>query len=482
MEKERIEREKREKLAEEKEAAAQRGQERKDVPAEVNRMIEDLKEWTAKVKADRSDESSSSALSTSVHAAQTLLQDKTSDGSNLVTVNIGRDKLNNAMKKGSTLLASLQPATEDEVREESEILNGEEDTGNVAKGVEQESESNKDVDSGSREADVANVPLREAEKEMEKGEEKEGEREKERESEKEKEKELQHEKERGKRALAKDHKMSQDMKKDKVPTPPLSKKAQKKHDAMIAAAATPAARVTTNNKIPNGHMRAGLGTTSAPLQQQRGFASGAAPSSSSATSAYGKTSSKAMSVPIGQQQKIIAQQKVGRPRMEQGMPRRETSFDATVDKLCALGFDVRYCQEAVNRYGNDFDRAANWLMNFHAQKRTDQSKQHEYQKLHQTQMLQQHKVLQQQQQQPKTFQQQQQQLPSSYYGAQIGLGLDVSPSRGNAHNIGQNAPGFDRTSNTTSVPKQSYPHDVSSSSAAASGNHKGPWTGANDQM
>merc|ERR1711916_289785 len=68
LEKERIEREKREKIAEEKEAAVQRIAERKDVPDEVNKVVEGLKENLAKLKADKSNEGSYSALSASVSA------------------------------------------------------------------------------------------------------------------------------------------------------------------------------------------------------------------------------------------------------------------------------------------------------------------------------------------------------------------------------------------------------------------------------
>merc|ERR1711916_384325 len=79
LEKERIEREKREKIAEEKEAAVQRIAERKNVPDEVNKVVEALKENLANLKADKYNVEASNALSGSVSAGQTLLMEKTSD-------------------------------------------------------------------------------------------------------------------------------------------------------------------------------------------------------------------------------------------------------------------------------------------------------------------------------------------------------------------------------------------------------------------
>merc|ERR1711968_269146 len=121
LEKERIEREKREKIAEEKEAAVQRIADRKNVPDEVNKVVEALKENLAKLKADKSNEGSYSALSASVSAAQNLLQEKTSDGSNLVTVNIGRDKLNTSLKKATAFLAALAREEEEERERENAV-------------------------------------------------------------------------------------------------------------------------------------------------------------------------------------------------------------------------------------------------------------------------------------------------------------------------------------------------------------------------
>merc|ERR1712078_843023 len=121
LEKERIEREKREKIAEEKEAAVQRIAERKDVPNEVNKVVEALKDHLAKCKADKNDEASFTDLSASVSAAQGLLQEKTSDGSNLVTVTIGRDKLNTSMKKATAYLAALAKEEEEERERENAV-------------------------------------------------------------------------------------------------------------------------------------------------------------------------------------------------------------------------------------------------------------------------------------------------------------------------------------------------------------------------
>merc|ERR1711988_444170 len=67
----------------------------------------------AKCKADKNDEATWADLSASVSAAQGLLQEKTSDGSNLVTVTIGRDKLNTSMKKATAYLAALAKEKED---------------------------------------------------------------------------------------------------------------------------------------------------------------------------------------------------------------------------------------------------------------------------------------------------------------------------------------------------------------------------------
>merc|ERR1711871_1730326 len=116
-----IEREKREKIAEEKEAAVQRIAERKDVPDEVNKVVEALKENLAKLKADKYNVEASNALSASVSAAQNLLQEKTSDGSNLVTVNIGRDKLNTSLKKATAFLAALAREEEEERERENAV-------------------------------------------------------------------------------------------------------------------------------------------------------------------------------------------------------------------------------------------------------------------------------------------------------------------------------------------------------------------------
>merc|ERR1711871_1269276 len=211
-----IEREKREKIAEEKEAAVQRIAERKDVPDEVNKVVEALKENLAKLKADKSNEGSYSALSASVSAAQNLLQEKTSDGSNLVTVNIGRDKLNTSLKKATAFLAALAREEEEE-RERENAVN-----------IERENREREEAERKEREE------TERKEKELREKEEK---KEKERE-ELEKKKTEKAEEDVNTKSDA-TSKQPTDAKKEKEK--PLSKKAQKKLDLLNAAKSTAAA-------------------------------------------------------------------------------------------------------------------------------------------------------------------------------------------------------------------------------------------------
>ena len=353
LEKERIEREKREKIAEEKEAAVQRIAERKDVPDEVNKVVEALKENLAKLKADKSNEGSYSALSASVSAAQNLLQEKTSDGSNLVTVNIGRDKLNTSLKKATAFLAALAREEEEE-RERENAVN-----------IERENREREEAERKEREE------TERKEKELREKEEKE-----------EKEKE---ELERKKTEKAEEDvntksdatsKQPTDAKKEKEK--PLSKKAQKKLDLLNAAKSTAAAAAQMKTATQAPSPPQATRTTPAAIPSKMNNLPG--PAASGQKGGSMKFSPTPIAVPSGkgggygnvgrvnstqEQQRVTTQPKfINKPvsKADITSSARESSYELTVNNLIAMGFEMKDSQEAVNKYGNNFDAAVTFLV------------------------------------------------------------------------------------------------------------------------
>lgn len=441
LEKERIEREKREKIAEEKEAAVQRIAERKDVPNEVNKVVEALKDHLAKCKADKNDEASFTDLSASVSAAQGLLQEKTSDGSNLVTVTIGRDKLNTSMKKATAYLAALAKEEEEE-RERENAVN-----------IERENREREDAERKEREE------AENREKELLEKEEKE--------KEKQKEKEDLEKKKAASKVSAdvntkSDATSNQQTEAKKEKEKPLSKKAQKKLELLNAAKSTAAAAA---------HMKSATQTPSPP--QTVKYTPTVVPSKmnalpGSATSGQKsqiKFSPTPITVPSGkgngssnvsgrasniqEQQRLASQQKFSNKPISKAditSTARESSYDLTVSNLIQMGFEMKDSQEAVNKYGNDFDAAVSYLV----QKKGSKKEIPPYQ---------------QQQQQ-----QQQQYMYSGYTnpsvpsvpvtGAATGGGMyssKVGMERKSAPGFGGNAPGFGKSNPTLPPPPPARP-------------------------